>query len=167
MSSKQEYEDLSCPGCGAHIKREKPATEYIVKEGRNVDLAPVMAILKDLEEKVRAPKSKKEKEDVDADGDTGKKNSTISNEITYPSYMPGEYCASGDCALGGVHPNKNYKRKAQKKCKNCDQFAPDGAPRCAWCGKDNFSEMDDEDLEIIGIKLPKVAEHEHDHHEHE
>jgi len=80
-------------------------------------------------------------------------------ETSYPSFMPGEYCASGNCEIGGVHPNKNYKTKPEKRCKNCMNMAPGRAPRCAWCGEqDNWEEMDDEDLENFGIELPRIME---------
>lgn len=82
-------------------------------------------------------------------------------KVKYPSFIPGEYCADGNCPLGGVHPNENYNMKPGKQCKNCDQLAPKGAGRCAWCDKNEFDDIPDSVFEERGIKVPKVHTHEH------
>ena len=157
-TTEKEYEEHTCPGCGDILKIPKaPATHTIERD--DTDEIKISKIVSDIGQ-IKEQLSNTKKSFTDKIEDEPKIN------IEYPSFMPGEYCASGNCELGGVHPNKNYKRKAEKKCKNCDQFAPKNAPKCAWCGETEFAAMDDEDLENMGINLPHIEEakeHEHTH----
>lgn len=86
-------------------------------------------------------------------------------ETVYPRFMPGKYCANGNCDAEGVHANEAYEAAAGKQCKNCDQLAPKHARKCAWCKKSDFDIVTEEDLRTAGIELPPIMREGH-HHEH-
>ncbi len=75
-------------------------------------------------------------------------------EITLPSYMPGYLCNNGNCDMGGWHESKDYSQPVRKKCTNCDQLLPANPKKCAWCKGDDFEDVDDDDLQSLGIPLP-------------
>lgn len=149
--SENQYDELECPGCKAKIKVEKEPPKHTIHFA-NTEI-PEAELETKIDKAIEKRLPKKELEEPPK----------MEKSIEYPSWMPGEYCPDGNCSLGGVHPNKNYKRKAAKKCKNCDQFAPKVAQKCAWCGEGEFADMDDEDLENMGISLPHLEEHDHSH----
>jgi len=72
-----------------------------------------------------------------------------------PSYIPKYKCKS----CNENHKNKDYSQKPRFKCEKCGQFSPDGQS-CLWCDGKDFDELDDEELEEMGIEEP--AEKEHD-----
>lgn len=147
-----DHKVIDCPHCKGKLNVEierKPAHVKLTEEQQFTEIETLVS--KEIEKRI----PKKEKEE--------KPEVKVEKDIQYPSWMPAEYCPDGNCSLGGVHPNKNYKRKAEKKCKNCDQFAPKVAKKCAWCGENDFDDMDDEDLENMGINLPTLEEHTHEH----
>ena len=148
--------DTSCPTCKKdHVVTVNP-DDIALAVGKIHDTPSHELPSLDLETKIEEVLAKKmpKKEE---------KPPEVQKEVEYPSFMPGEYCASGNCELGGVHPNKNYKIKPSKRCKNCMNMAPSKAPKCAWCGEKEFEDMDDEDLETFGISLPNLEVHEHVH----
>ena len=75
-----------------------------------------------------------------------------------PSNIPAFKCKDGNC--GRVHKNPNYKRAPTGKCTNCGQFTSDLDTECPWCNKKEFEEIEDSDLEDLGIPIP---EHSHSH----
>lgn len=82
------------------------------------------------------------------------------NEVKLPSFLPGYACVNGACDMGGWHENSNYSQAVRKKCTNCDQLLPASAKKCAWCKGDDFDEVDDDDLQSLGIPLP-AGGHKH------
>lgn len=82
-----------------------------------------------------------------------------------PSFMPAGRCANGNCDVG-VHKNPNYKKKIKGKCTNCNQFSGHKDGECPWCRKkEAIEEIDEEELEDLGI--PNPPENEHEGHNHE
>ena len=80
-----------------------------------------------------------------------------------PADEPFYTCKNGNCDVG-MHKNPNYSKKPNKKCKNCDSL--NGSKKCKNCGnsdKEEFEDIDDEDLESLGIPMPVEQEHNHDH----
>ena len=80
-----------------------------------------------------------------------------------PADEPFYSCKNGNCDIG-MHKNPNYSKKPNKKCKNCDSL--NGSKKCKNCGnsdKEEFEDIDDEDLESLGIPMPAEQEHNHDH----
>jgi len=75
-----------------------------------------------------------------------------------PSNIPAFKCKDGNC--GRVHKNPNYKRAPTGKCSNCGQFTSDLDTECPWCNNKEFEEINDNDLEDLGIPIP-----DHNHHE--
>lgn len=78
-------------------------------------------------------------------------------ELVYPGYMPGKYCPDGNCGLGGVHPNENWKEAAGRQCKNCHQFAPGHVRKCAHCEdgyNTDFVDVTEQELIDAHIKVP-------------
>ena len=74
-------------------------------------------------------------------------------------------CPNGDCDIG-VHKNTNYKKMVKGKCSNCDQFTKHNKGVCPWCKKnDTIEEIDQEELEELGIVKPEIVEHEGHNHE--
>lgn len=142
----EKHDTVSCPHCDGKLKvpiRRGIATAAL---DSGPDLDEIKSKLSALSDKIEAPR--------------------IEKEVIYPSFMPGEYCPDGNCALGGVHKNKNYKRKPAKACRNCSQIAPKQAGRCAWCGQDDFEPLDEDNLAKLGIKMPPDDE-ENQHHGHD
>ncbi len=70
-----------------------------------------------------------------------------------PSHIPNYQCKDGTC--GQVHENPRYTNRPKGKCNNCDQFSSIKEGTCAWCKeKDSIDEIDKDDLENLGIRLP-------------
>ena len=79
-------------------------------------------------------------------------------KIIVPSYLPRFTCKGKDCV---GDDNDGYITRVKKKCNNCDQFAPENAKKCSWCGEEDFDDIDDEELD--GLKIPKPAGgHQHE-----
>ena len=80
-----------------------------------------------------------------------------------PKDQPFFECKDGNCG-DKMHTNPNYKTRPNKKCKNCDSL--NGGEVCKNCGntdKDEFDELDEDELNDLGIPTPKNVEHEHNH----
>ena len=75
-----------------------------------------------------------------------------------PSNIPAFKCKDGNC--GRVHKNPNYKRPPKGKCTNCGQFTADPDTECPWCSGKEFEDVEEQDLEDLGIPIP---EHTHEH----
>jgi len=51
--------------------------------------------------------------------------------------------------------NRSKTTRPKGKCSNCDQFSPTKEGKCSWCQeKDSIEEIDKDDLENLGIRLP-------------
>jgi len=81
-----------------------------------------------------------------------------------PKDEPFYKCKNGNCGKG-AHSNPNYSVLPDQKCENCG--ALNGQKICKTCGnkdEENFSTMEKEELEELGIPMPKEDDHEgHDH----
>ena len=80
-----------------------------------------------------------------------------------PKDQPFFECKDGNCG-DKMHTNPNYKTRPNKKCKNCESL--NGGEVCKNCGntdKDEFDELDEDELNDLGIPTPKNVEHEHNH----
>ncbi len=78
-------------------------------------------------------------------------------------FKPNYECPDGNCDIG-VHKNKNYKKKPKGKCTNCGQFTKHDKGTCPWCKGTELEELDEDELEELGITDPVIDEHEgHDH----
>lgn len=80
-------------------------------------------------------------------------------EITkIPSNIPGYKCKN----CNKVHKNQNYTQKPKFKCQNCGQFSVN-SDSCIWCEGKDFDEIDEDELQELGIEEPQEQEHEHEH----
>ncbi len=69
------------------------------------------------------------------------------------NFIPDYQCEDGNC--GQIHENSRYANRPKGKCSNCDQFSPEKEGKCTWCKeKDSIEEIDKDDLEDLGIRLP-------------
>jgi len=69
------------------------------------------------------------------------------------TFIPNFQCKDGTC--GQLHENPRYTTRPKGKCNNCDQFSPTKEGKCSWCQeKDSIEEIDKDDLENLGIRLP-------------
>jgi len=69
------------------------------------------------------------------------------------TFIPNYQCKDGTC--GQLHENPRYTTRPKGKCSNCDQFSPRKEGKCSWCNeKDSIEEIDKDDLENLGIRLP-------------
>jgi len=69
------------------------------------------------------------------------------------SFIPNLHCQDGSCTQ--VHKNPLYTKRPKGKCNNCDQFSAHKEGKCTWCQeKDSIEEIDKDDLENLGIRLP-------------
>ncbi len=94
-------------------------------------------------------------------------NQEIKPEIKIKTVSPQDEpfykCKNGNCGKG-AHPNPNYKIIPKEKCENCGTL--NGQKVCKNCGnkdEDNFNTLDQDELNDLGIPLPKEEEHDHDH----
>ena len=84
----------------------------------------------------------------------------VIKEVTkLPKTQPNYKCKDGRC--GNVHPNPDYTMAPTKKCENCGQFGE--GDLCLFCGRNEFEEIDIEELEDLGIKTPEISHEGHDH----
>lgn len=80
-----------------------------------------------------------------------------------PDFMPGFTCKNGNCDVG-IHKNPNYHTRPKGKCTNCGQFNKKKEGSCPWCrGKETIEEINDEELDDLGIPKPTEEEHNHEH----
>jgi len=79
----------------------------------------------------------------------------LENEPKAPSFIPGLRCTDGNCEQ--IHENPRYTTRPKGKCSNCDQFSANKEGKCSWCNeKDSIEEIDKDDLENLGIRLPSI-----------
>ena len=76
-------------------------------------------------------------------------------EYVPPNYLPKYKCKDGKC--GQAH---NYSDSVRGQCPNCKQFSPLASGQCYWCNED-VDELDKEELDDLGIPLPKEGDHDH------
>ena len=68
-------------------------------------------------------------------------------------WVPNFRCESGNC--NQLHENPLYSKRPKGKCNNCDQFSATKEGPCPWCQEtDSIEEIDKDDLENLGIRLP-------------
>jgi len=79
-------------------------------------------------------------------------------------FKPNYECHNGDCDIG-VHKNTNYKKKPKGKCTNCGQFTKHDKGTCPWCKGTDIDELDEDELNDLGIIDPTIEEHEGHNHE--
>ena len=68
------------------------------------------------------------------------------------SFIPNFQCKDGTC--GQLHENPRYTTRPKGKCSNCEQFSSTKEGTCSWCGQDEIEEIDKDELEDRGIRLP-------------
>ena len=69
-----------------------------------------------------------------------------------PLHIPNYQCKGGTC--GQNHENPRYNSRPKGKCNNCDQFSIESTGKCTWCDKNEIEEIDKDELEDLGIRLP-------------
>ena len=75
--------------------------------------------------------------------------------------QPAYKCKDGNC--GQIHKNPNHTAKIKGKCSNCGQFTDDPNSPCVWCNEKDIEELDEDELNELGIPEPKEAvPHEHE-----
>lgn len=82
----------------------------------------------------------------------------IKEVLKVPSYIPKYKCKN--CKEN--HKNKEYRQAPKFKCSNCGQFSPND-DSCIWCDGNDFDEIDEDELQDLGIDSPEELEHEHEH----
>ena len=80
----------------------------------------------------------------------------IVEKVKIPSDQPFYECKDCDA----LHKNKNYSVRPNKKCSNCDSLNGPKNKGCKNCGNTEFEELDEEQLDNLGV--PKPEEHEHE-----
>jgi hypothetical protein len=81
----------------------------------------------------------------------------IVEKFKVPSNIPKYKCKNCD----KNHKNKDYHEPPKFKCANCGQFSSSG-DECIWCDGKEFDELDEDELEDLGIPEPKEEEHDHE-----
>lgn len=138
-------EDLTCPHCKKDFEKETDLDQLDKPE-------PVKANKSSVQQQTQLEQKEPEKQPP---------KEVIKEVVKLPNTIPGHKCKDGNC--GRVHPNKNYSRAPKYTCQNCGQFS-DNNEDCIWCNSKDFEEIEKEDLEDMGIRLPKQTEEdEHDH----
>lgn len=138
------HEIIDCPHCKGKVKVEVEREPATVKLQKQQSLEDLEATIEKAIEK-RIPKQEKKEE----------KPPEV--KTVAPAYQPKHLCKGKDCE---GHKNPNYSMRVKKKCTQCDQFAPDSVKKCPWCDNDEFDDLDDDDLDSMGIPKP---EHDHEH----
>ncbi len=75
----------------------------------------------------------------------------LQKEPKLSQFIPGFRCKDGTCDQ--VHANSRFTRLPKGKCQNCSQFSGSKGGKCAWCKQNEIEEVDEEELEDLGIKL--------------
>ncbi len=88
----------------------------------------------------------------------------IETKTVIEDFKPNYECPDGNCDIG-VHKNKNYKKKPKGKCTNCGQFTKHDKGTCPWCKGTELEELEEGELEDLGITDPLIVEHEGHNHE--
>ena len=77
----------------------------------------------------------------------------LQKEPKMPSFIPKYQCKNGTC--GQNHTNPRYSNLPKGKCRNCDQFSARRDGKCSWCDQDEIEQIDKDELEDLGVKLPE------------
>jgi len=115
-------------------------------------------------------KTPKTLENASTDGQTQileTKPEVIEKEViktVIEDFKPNYECPDGNCDIG-IHKNKNYKKKPKGKCTNCNQFTKNKEGKCPWCKGTDLEELEEGELEDLGITDPVMDEHEEHTHE--
>lgn len=70
------------------------------------------------------------------------------------------YYECKDC--DNMHKNPNYKIKPNQKCSNCGSLNRPKAKGCKNCGNTEFEEVDNDELNELGVPEPELVEHDHE-----
>ena len=145
--------DGDCPHCKKEVTLDTEKLQYVKQEDGNLVNTRVSAagnnqILQVPEQKPSIVEKIKE---------------------VLPEFMPAGRCKNGNCDVG-IHKNPNYKKRPKGKCTNCGQFSAHKEGDCPWCKNEDgkrgeIEELDDDELDELGI--PKPPEDEHEGHSHE
>ncbi len=84
----------------------------------------------------------------------------VIEKVKTPAHIPSFKCKDGKC--GKMHPNDNYTSKITGKCSNCGQFTSNIKDPCPFCNKNEYEELDEDELKDLGIPEPKEIEHDHE-----
>jgi len=138
IASEQDYYEEKCPGCGDTLKIPKrPATHTIYEQDNDRTVNKLDELEKLVKEKLLSPPKEPEKKE---------------KEILVPNYMPSYVCKGEGCE---GHDNPNYRRRVEKRCTNCNMWGgPKNAKKCAMCGSTDFEDVDEEELDTLGIPKP-------------
>lgn len=74
-----------------------------------------------------------------------------------PSWQPNFICKGPNC---NTKKNPAYSQRPKGKCSNCGQFSKEAFGSCIWCDNKEFEELDEEELDNLGV--PRVEEKEPD-----
>lgn len=78
--------------------------------------------------------------------------------VKIPKNIPKYKCKNCD----KNHENKDYSERSKFKCEKCGQFSSDGKS-CLFCNNtEDFEELDDDELDDMGIPRPQEQEHIHE-----
>lgn len=78
-------------------------------------------------------------------------------KVVLPSFIPSFHCKIDNCSNDNVHSNENYTERPSAICSNCNQFAREVKPRCAWCLRYNtLKPLTEYQLDNIGIPKPSL-----------
>ena len=129
-----------CPKCKHDFESEKDL--------ENFDLKKNVGTIKELkDDPIKTPDMPEVKE-------------VIKEVVKIPSHIPKFKCKDGNCGL--MHDNKNYTSKIKGKCTNCGQFTGDINSECPFCNQKEFDELDEDELNDLGIPEPKGGTHDHE-----
>ena len=137
-------EDITCPGCKKEFTKETDLDKLDNAEPIKSNKSTLTGSQQILEKPIE-------------------KEPEIKIETVIEDFKPNYECPDGDCDIG-VHKNKNYSKKAKGKCKNCDQFTKHAKGTCPWCKGTDLEELEEDELEELGITDPTE---EHEGHSHE
>jgi len=137
-----------CPNCKEKVTIDIDKLE--IKSPKNLENASAETQQVLLEKPVEKPKEPELK---------------IETKTVIEDFKPNYECPDGNCDMGGMHKNKNYRTKPKGKCTNCGQFTRHDKGTCPWCKKEEIEELEPEELEDLGITEPEIIEHEGHSHE--
>jgi len=138
-------EDITCPGCKKEFTKETDLDKLQKADpvqSTNVSTTGSTTILETKPEVI-------EKEVI---------------KTVIEDFKPNYECPDGDCDIG-IHKNKNYKKKPKGKCTNCGQFTKQEKGTCPWCKSNDLEQLEEGELEDLGITDPIIEEHEGHNHE--
>ena len=69
-----------------------------------------------------------------------------------PSWQPNYICKGPNC---NTKKNPAYAQRPKGKCSNCGQFTKEAFGTCIWCQSKEIEELDNEELDSLGIPTPE------------